>query len=107
MGLDRWILLVFLAWTLAILHRQDGLTLEECAFLALVTVLPHVHLNRLLHLFSKNAESCTSTAIHSSMQGATPENHVPCLHRDVLLVLLTNGVRCLSAYPLHAGLRET
>ncbi|CAM3887498.1 transposase [Deinococcus saxicola] len=55
-GLDRWILLVFLAWTLAILHRQDGLTLEECAFLALVTVLPHLHLNRLLHLFSKNAE---------------------------------------------------
>ena len=55
-GLDRWILLVFLAWTLAILHRQDDMTLEECAFLALVTVLPHLHLNRLLHLFSKNAE---------------------------------------------------
>ncbi len=32
-----------LTWTL-----EEGLTLEECAFLALVTVVPHLHLNRLL-----------------------------------------------------------
>ncbi|WP_075831561.1 hypothetical protein [Deinococcus marmoris] len=41
-GLDRWILLVFLAWTLAILHRHDGLTLEECVFLALVMVPSYI-----------------------------------------------------------------
>ncbi|GHF61175.1 hypothetical protein HNQ07_004124 [Deinococcus metalli] len=55
-GLDRWVLLVFLAWTLAILHRETGTTLEACAVLALMTVLPQVYLNRLLRMFSKNAE---------------------------------------------------
>ncbi len=55
-GLDRWVLLVFLAWTLAILHREAGMTLEACAVLALVTVMPVVYLNRLLRTFSKNAE---------------------------------------------------
>lgn len=55
-GLDRWVLLVFLAWTLAILHRETGMTLEACAGLALMTVLPQVYLNRLLWTFSKNAE---------------------------------------------------
>ena len=55
-GLDRWVLLVFLAWTLAILHRETGMTLEACAVLALVTVLPQVYLNRLLRTFNKNAE---------------------------------------------------
>ena len=34
-GLDRWVLLVFLAWTLAILHRETGMTLEACAVLGL------------------------------------------------------------------------
>ena len=56
MGLDRWVLLVFLAWTLAILHRETGMTLEACAALALMTVMPDVHLNRLLLTFSRNSE---------------------------------------------------
>ena len=56
LGLDRWVLLVFMAWTLAILHRADGMTLEQAAFLALVTILPHLHLNWLLRQFSKHAE---------------------------------------------------
>lgn len=54
-GLDRWVLLVFLAWTLAILHRETGMTLEACAMLALMTVMPQVYLNRLLQIFNKNA----------------------------------------------------
>lgn len=56
MGLDRWVLLVFLAWTLAILHREVGMTLEACATLALMTVMPEVYLNRLLRTLSKNEE---------------------------------------------------
>lgn len=55
-GLDRWVLLVFLAWTLAILHRESGMTLEVCAALALMTVMPDVHLNRLLRMYFNNAE---------------------------------------------------
>jgi hypothetical protein len=55
-GLNRWVLLVFLAWTLAILHREAGMTLEACAALALVTVMPLVYLNRLLKTFSKNED---------------------------------------------------
>lgn len=55
-GLDRWVLLVFLAWTLAILHRESGMTLEVCAALAPMTVMPDVHLNRLLRTYFKNAE---------------------------------------------------
>ena len=55
-GLDRWVLLVFLAWTLAILHRETGMTLEACAALALMTVMPSVYLNRLLRTFLKNEE---------------------------------------------------
>ena len=55
-GLDRWVLLVFLAWTLAILHRETGMTLEAGAALALKTVMPEVYLNRLLRTFGKNEE---------------------------------------------------
>ncbi len=55
-GLDRWVLLVFLAWTLAILYRETGMTLEACAALALMTVMPDVHLHRLLLMFSRNSE---------------------------------------------------
>ncbi len=58
-GLDRWVLLVFLAWTLAILHRETGMTLEACAMLALITVMPQAHLNRLLKIFSRNADFLT------------------------------------------------
>lgn len=56
LGLDRWVLLVFLAWTLAILHRETGMTLEACAALALKTLMPEVYLNRLLRTFLKNEE---------------------------------------------------
>ena len=55
-GLDRWVLLVFVAWTLAILHRTPEMTLEVAAFTALITVLPFIHLNVLLRTFSINAE---------------------------------------------------
>ena len=53
-GLNRWILLVFVAWTLTILHRTPEMTLEA-AFTALITVLPFIHLNVLLRTFT-NAE---------------------------------------------------
>ena len=56
LGLDRWIVLVFVAWTLAILHRTPEMTLEVAAFTALITVLPNVYLNVLLRTFSTNAE---------------------------------------------------
>lgn len=55
-GLDRWLLLVFLAWTLTLLFRDTGLTLEHSALLALVTILPMVRVNWLFNLFLKNAE---------------------------------------------------
>lgn len=55
-GLDRWLLLVFLAWTLTLLFRDTGLTLEQSAMLALVTSLPMVRVNWLLHVFLKNPE---------------------------------------------------
>ncbi|WP_434781521.1 hypothetical protein, partial [Deinococcus xinjiangensis] len=44
------------AWTLAILHRESGMTLEACAALALKTLMPEVYLNRLLRTFLKNEE---------------------------------------------------
>ncbi|GAA4000856.1 hypothetical protein GCM10022631_09430 [Deinococcus rubellus] len=56
LGLDRWILLVFVAWAFAILHRTPEMTLEAAAFTALITVLPFIHLNVLLRTFSMNAE---------------------------------------------------
>ncbi|GAA3999390.1 hypothetical protein GCM10022631_07790 [Deinococcus rubellus] len=55
-GPDRWVLLVFVTWTLAILHRTPEMTLEVAAFTALITVLPFIHLNVLLRTFSINAE---------------------------------------------------
>jgi len=47
-GLDRWVLLVFTAPTLTMLHHTQNLTLEEAAFLALTLALPFVRLNRFL-----------------------------------------------------------
>ncbi len=47
---------MFLAWTLATLHREVGMTLEACAVPALVTVLPQIYLIRLLRTFNRNAE---------------------------------------------------
>ncbi len=40
------------------------MTLEACAVLALVTVLPQVYLKRLLWIFSKTQNSSASTGIH-------------------------------------------
>ena len=54
--LDRWLLLVFLAWTLTMLFREMGLTLEQSALVALVVILPMVRVNWLLNLFLKNSE---------------------------------------------------
>lgn len=56
LGLDRWILAVFIAWTLAILHRTSEMTLEVAAFTALITVLLFIHLNILSRTFARNAE---------------------------------------------------
>ncbi|ABF45997.1 transposase, IS4 family [Deinococcus geothermalis DSM 11300] len=44
-GLDRWVLLVFLAFTLTMLHRSPDLSLEEAAGLALTLALPFLRLN--------------------------------------------------------------
>lgn len=55
-GLDRWLLLVFLAWTLTLLFRDTGLTLEQSAMLALVAILPAVRVNWLLNLVLKYSE---------------------------------------------------
>lgn len=55
-GLDRWLLLVFLAWTLTMLFRETGLSLEESALLAVVAALPLAHLNWLLNLVFRKSE---------------------------------------------------
>ncbi|GAA5504081.1 IS701 family transposase ISDge5 [Deinococcus xinjiangensis] len=55
-GLDRWLLLVFLAWTLTMLFREAGATLEQSALLAVVAVMPVVRVNWLLKLLLKNSE---------------------------------------------------
>ncbi|UFA51566.1 transposase [Deinococcus radiophilus] len=55
-GLDRWILMVFLAFTLTILHRSEGMTLKEAARLALYTLFPVVRLNHLLSQLQKERE---------------------------------------------------
>ena len=39
-GLDRWILLVFLAFTLTLLHRSEDMTLQEAARLTLYAHVP-------------------------------------------------------------------
>jgi hypothetical protein len=55
-GLDRWVLLVFTAFTLTMLHRTQDLTLEEAAFLALTVALPFVRLNRFLRRLGQEEE---------------------------------------------------
>jgi hypothetical protein len=55
-GLDRWVLLVFTAFTLTMLHRTQDLTLEEAAFLALTVALPFVRLNRVLRRLGQEEE---------------------------------------------------
>ena len=55
-GLDRWLLLIFVAWILTLLYVQPGQTLASSARRALLALQPKLYLNRLLHLFTKNAE---------------------------------------------------
>ncbi|WP_261665272.1 transposase [Deinococcus sp. Marseille-Q6407] len=55
-GLDRWILMVFLAFTLTTLHRSEALTLNEAARLALYALFPEVRLNHLLGQLRKEQE---------------------------------------------------
>lgn len=55
-GLDRWILLVFLAWTLTMLFREAGSTLEQSASSTVMTLLPSAQLNWLLDLIVKNSD---------------------------------------------------
>jgi hypothetical protein len=55
-GLDRWLLLIFVAWTLTLLGAQPGQTLASSARRALLALQPELYLNHLLHFFTKNAE---------------------------------------------------
>ena len=55
-GLDRWILLVFLAFTLTLLHRSEDMTLQEAARLTLYALFPEVRLNHLLSQLQKEQE---------------------------------------------------
>lgn len=55
-GLDRWILLVFLAFTLTLLHRSEDMTLKEAARLTLYALFPEVRLNHLLSQLQKEQE---------------------------------------------------
>ncbi|RTR28059.1 hypothetical protein EJ104_05530 [Deinococcus radiophilus] len=48
--------MVFLAFTLTILHRSEGMTLKEAARLALYTLFPVVRLNHLLSQLQKERE---------------------------------------------------
>lgn len=56
LGLDRWILMVFLAFTLTILTRTEDMTLREAAHLALQEFFPEAALNQLLHRFNSSRE---------------------------------------------------
>jgi hypothetical protein len=55
-GLDRWLLLIFIAWTLTLLYAQPSQTLASSARRVLLALQPKLYLGRLLHLFTKNAE---------------------------------------------------
>ncbi|AFD28052.1 Transposase, IS4 (plasmid) [Deinococcus gobiensis I-0] len=55
-GLDRWLLLIFVAWTLTLLGAQPGQTLASSARRALLALQPELYLGRLLHFFTRNAE---------------------------------------------------
>ncbi|WP_082506139.1 hypothetical protein [Deinococcus sp. Leaf326] len=48
--------MVFVAWTLTLLDAQLGQTLASSARRALLAFQPELYLNRLLQLFTKNAE---------------------------------------------------
>lgn len=48
LGFDRWLLLVFAAFTLTVLHATEQLSLEEAASLALTVALPFVRLARFI-----------------------------------------------------------
>jgi len=55
-GLDRWILLVFLAFTLMMLYRAPELSFEEAARLALTLALPLLRLNVIFDRLAKDEE---------------------------------------------------
>jgi len=55
-GLDRWLLLVFLAFTLMMLHRSPDLSFEEAAGLALSLALPLLRLNVIFDRLTKDEE---------------------------------------------------
>lgn len=55
-GVDRWILLVFTAFTLATLCREDGLTLEQAAEIASRMALPTLLVEVLIRRLSREAE---------------------------------------------------
>ncbi|WP_353885753.1 transposase [uncultured Deinococcus sp.] len=55
-GLDRWLLPVFIAWTPTLLDVQPGQTLASSARRALLDLQPKLYLDRLLHLFTNNAD---------------------------------------------------
>ena len=48
--------MVFLAFTLTMLHRSEDMTLKEAARLALYTLFPEVRLNHLLSQLRKDQE---------------------------------------------------
>ena len=52
-GMDRWILLVFAAFTLATLCREDGLTLEQAAEIATRLALPDLLIEALICQLSR------------------------------------------------------
>lgn len=56
LGLDRWILMVFLAFTLTMLSKSEEMTLREAARLALYTFFPEAGLNQLLSLIYSEQE---------------------------------------------------
>lgn len=55
-GLDRWVFLVFLAFTLMMLHRSPDLSFEEAAGLALTLALPFLRLNVIFARLAKDEE---------------------------------------------------
>ena len=55
-GVDRWILLVFAAFTLSMLCREDGLTLEQAAEIAARLALPTLLIEVLIRQVTREAE---------------------------------------------------
>ena len=56
LGLDRWILMVFLAFTLTMLSKSEEMTLRQAARKALYIFFPEARLNQLLSLIDSERE---------------------------------------------------